>query len=66
MLIDIPSYRGSGIPIKMSRTAGSVRRPPPVLGGDTRAICREAGLTNNQIDALLARGIIFAPAESEA
>lgn len=66
MLIDVPPYRGSGIPIKMSRTAGSVRRPPPVLGGDTRTICRAAGLTDSQIDALVTRGIILAPTESEA
>lgn len=59
MMIEAPNYKGFGIPIKMSRTPGAIRRPPPMLGADTRMICKDIGLTNTQIDDLARRGIIF-------
>jgi crotonobetainyl-CoA:carnitine CoA-transferase CaiB-like acyl-CoA transferase len=33
----IPGVRSAGIPIKLSRTPGTVRRPPPTLGADDGA-----------------------------
>jgi crotonobetainyl-CoA:carnitine CoA-transferase CaiB-like acyl-CoA transferase len=36
--------------------------PPPALGADTRTIAREAGLTDDQIDLLMARGVLRAEA----
>ena len=30
----IPGVRSAGIPIKLARTPGSIRRPPPSLGED--------------------------------
>jgi crotonobetainyl-CoA:carnitine CoA-transferase CaiB-like acyl-CoA transferase len=32
--------------------------PPPELGADTRALAREVGLTDEQIEALMARGVL--------
>ncbi len=51
--LDVP-----GIVPKLSATPGTVRRPAPHLGGDTDAILRETGLTDEQIAALRAKGVI--------
>ncbi len=51
--LDVP-----GIVPKLSATPGTVRRPAPHLGGDTVAILRERGLTDEQIAALRAKGVI--------
>jgi len=41
-----------GIPIKLSETPGSGRRPPPLLGEHQHEVLGELGLTRAQIDAL--------------
>ncbi len=51
--LDVP-----GIVPKLSATPGTVRRPAPHLGGDTDAILRETGLTDEQIAVLRAKGVI--------
>ncbi len=51
--LDVP-----GIVPKLSATPGTVRRPAPHLGGDTDAILRETGLTDEQIAALRVKGVI--------
>jgi hypothetical protein len=33
----IPGVRSAGIPIKLARTPGTIRRPPPSLGADDGA-----------------------------
>ncbi len=43
---------------KLSATPGSVRSAAPHLGEDTDAVLREAGLTEAQIAALRARGVV--------
>jgi formyl-CoA transferase len=47
-----------GIVPKLSRTPGARRRAAPKLGQDTDAVLREVGLSEEQIAALKARGII--------
>ena len=47
-----------GIVPKLSRTPGGHRRNAPRLGQDTDAVLREVGLTQEQIAALKARGVI--------
>jgi crotonobetainyl-CoA:carnitine CoA-transferase CaiB-like acyl-CoA transferase len=42
-----------GIPVKLSDTPGSVRRPAPLLGEHTEEVLREAGLAQAEIDALV-------------
>jgi crotonobetainyl-CoA:carnitine CoA-transferase CaiB-like acyl-CoA transferase len=45
----------TGIVPKFSATPGAVRRVGPTLGQDTRDVLRDvAGLSNDEIDALLA------------
>ncbi|MBK0391921.1 CaiB/BaiF CoA transferase family protein [Ramlibacter algicola] len=47
-----------GVVPKLSRTPGSHRRNAPDLGQDTEAVLREVGLTEEQIAALKARGVV--------
>jgi formyl-CoA transferase len=47
-----------GIVPKLSLTPGGHRRNAPTLGQDTDAVLREVGLSQTQIDALKARGIV--------
>jgi crotonobetainyl-CoA:carnitine CoA-transferase CaiB-like acyl-CoA transferase len=49
-----------GVPIKLSRTPGSVRRPAPLLGQHTREVLREAGFRDAEIDALVGSGVALA------
>lgn len=51
--VDVP-----GIVPKLSDTPGSVRSPAPRLGEDTDAVLREMGLSDAQIAALRAKGVI--------
>ncbi|MGZ5269114.1 MAG: CaiB/BaiF CoA transferase family protein [Ramlibacter sp.] len=47
-----------GIVPKLSLTPGGHRRNAPALGQDTDAVLREVGLTEAQIQALKARGVV--------
>jgi len=38
MLVELDGYRGVGIPIKLSRTPGSVREAPRAAGADTQSV----------------------------
>ena len=51
-------YRMTGIPIKFSRTPGSVKSTPPKFGVHGRAILAEHGYTENQIDGLADAGVL--------
>ena len=59
MVVDEAGYRGTGTPVKLSRTPGGVRRLPPAFGADTRAVLAEAGYRADEIDALVAEGVAF-------
>ena len=52
-----------GAPVKLSTTPAEMRRPPPLLGEHSRELLREVGLTEAEIEQLIARGIV---AESRA
>ena len=41
-----------GIPVKLSDTPGSIRRPAPLLGEHTAEVLREAGFSDAEIAAL--------------
>ena len=45
--------RIAGVPIKMTRTPGGVRRRGPLLGEDTRAQLKQAGLSEREILTLI-------------
>jgi crotonobetainyl-CoA:carnitine CoA-transferase CaiB-like acyl-CoA transferase len=51
----------AGVIPKLSRTPGAVRGAGPEIGADTRAVLREAGLTEQQIEALIAKNVVKAP-----
>lgn len=53
--------RALGVPIKLSQTPGTVRRPAPLLGQHTREVLHEAGYSNAEIDALVESGAALAP-----
>jgi crotonobetainyl-CoA:carnitine CoA-transferase CaiB-like acyl-CoA transferase len=58
--------KGLGMPVKLSRTPGRVRRGGPSLGEHTEEVLRDAGLTDAEIGELLAAGAVAATAGSAA
>ena len=47
-----------GIPIKLSKTPGSVRRAAPTLGQHTAEVLAELGYTEAQIEDLRGQNVI--------
>ena len=58
------AVRQLGIPVKLSRTPGTVHAPAPALGEHTREVLAGAGLTEEQIESLLASGAAAGPADA--
>lgn len=58
MVIEKNGYKGIGTPIKMSRSKSSLRQAPPRLGEHTREICKNAGISFQEIEDLITRGIV--------
>ena len=58
MVIEQDGYKGLGIPIKLSRTPGKMRRNPPSFGQDSQTVLREAGYSDAQIAALQDDGTV--------
>jgi CoA:oxalate CoA-transferase len=62
MLVELESDRGNrltvaGSPVKLSRTASTVRGGPPAVGRDTRAVLRELlGLSEDGVEREFERG----------
>jgi crotonobetainyl-CoA:carnitine CoA-transferase CaiB-like acyl-CoA transferase len=52
--------RIAGVPIKMTETPGGVHRRSPLLGEDTCAQLRRAGLSDDEIQGLIDRRAAFA------
>jgi crotonobetainyl-CoA:carnitine CoA-transferase CaiB-like acyl-CoA transferase len=50
--------RGLGVPVKLSRTPGRVRRGGPALGEHTAEVLRESGFSGADIAALLESGAV--------
>ncbi|HEY8491645.1 MAG TPA: CoA transferase [Dehalococcoidia bacterium] len=48
----------TGLLVQFSETPGILQRPAPLLGQHTREVLREAGLTDGEIAALEAEGIV--------
>jgi crotonobetainyl-CoA:carnitine CoA-transferase CaiB-like acyl-CoA transferase len=66
MVVEKDGYRGTGNPIKLSRTPASVRRLPPQFGAATREVLDEAGYSASEIEALIAAGIAIAETRKAA
>ena len=58
MVVEKDGYRGTGLPIKLARTPGTVRNRPPLFGQDSRAVLLEAGYGEAEIDAMADAGIV--------
>ncbi len=52
-------YRGTGIPIKLGRTPGEARLPPPAFGEHGDEILSAAGYSKDEIASLAAAGILL-------
>ena len=48
-----------GLPLEMGGRKTRVRRQPPVMGGDTRAVLKEAGYLEGEIHELVAQGVVI-------
>ncbi|WP_321866924.1 CaiB/BaiF CoA transferase family protein [Paraburkholderia tropica] len=59
MLVEMPGYRGTGAPVKLSRTPATYRRPPPALGGDTRAVLDALGIDVDTQRKLFEAGVVM-------
>ena len=63
MLLEIPhptlgKIKQAGIPIKFSRTEGSIDRHPPLLGEHTNEILSELGYSEEDLERMNAEGVI--------
>ncbi len=65
MVLSDGQYQALGLPIKFSRTPGSLRSKPKQLGQDTRAVLRGAGLREEEINALITQRIAIEPDSQE-
>jgi len=50
--------QGFGIPVKMSRTPGSIRTIPEPFGAGTVDVLREAGYKDEEIEAFITAGVV--------
>jgi crotonobetainyl-CoA:carnitine CoA-transferase CaiB-like acyl-CoA transferase len=53
-----PTLRSAGIPVKLSRTPGSIRRPPPSLGADADDVLSRYGFSVEEVSGLRKGGAI--------
>jgi len=58
MAASLDWYKGTGIPIKFSRTPGSVRSTPPKFGVHGRDILAEHGFSDEEIGKLAEAGVL--------
>jgi len=59
---EIGPVRQLGVPVKLSRTPGSVHAHAPALGEHTEEVLSAAGFTDQEIGALLESGAAAGPA----
>jgi crotonobetainyl-CoA:carnitine CoA-transferase CaiB-like acyl-CoA transferase len=59
MVTELDWYRGLGTPIKLRRTPGGTRRPPPKFAQDGAAVLAQHGYTAEQIAALQRDGVLL-------
>ena len=58
---ELGPVRQLGVPVKLSRTPGTVHAPAPALGEHTREVLAEAGFEADEIETLLDSGAAAGP-----
>lgn len=58
MVAELDGYKGPGIAVKLERTPGSVRLPPPAIGAHSREVLARLGLDAARIEALMASSTV--------
>lgn len=58
MVVEKDWYKGSGIPIKFSRTPGAIQSTPPKFGVHGREILANNGFSEAEIEALAEQGVL--------
>ncbi|MDR0479821.1 MAG: CoA transferase, partial [Burkholderiaceae bacterium] len=58
MLVEMDGYRGTGAPVKLSRTPAAYRSKPPALGADTRRVLDALGIDAPTQQRLFEAGIV--------
>jgi crotonobetainyl-CoA:carnitine CoA-transferase CaiB-like acyl-CoA transferase len=58
MVVELDGYRGPGIAVKLGRTPGSVRLPPPGIGAHSREVLARFGVADHRIVALMQSQIV--------
>ena len=61
MIVEMEGYRGTGAPVKLSRTPPTYRKHPPALGADTRAVMDALGIDPATQQRLFEAGIVKEP-----
>jgi len=59
MVSELGGYRGLGTPIKLSRTPGGTRAPPPRFAEHTEGVLAQCGYSPAEIAALVREGAIY-------
>ena len=59
MVTELDWYRGIGTPIKLRRTPGGTRRPPPKFAQDGAEVLAQHGYTADEIAALQRDGVVL-------
>lgn len=58
MVVEEDWYKGTGTPVRLSRTPGRLRRLPPKFSEHTREVLREHGFDEQAIERLAAAGVL--------
>jgi crotonobetainyl-CoA:carnitine CoA-transferase CaiB-like acyl-CoA transferase len=63
MLVELPhpqrgTFKTTGLPVKLSATPGAITRRPPLLDEHTDEVLHELGLSDGELNALRAGGVI--------
>lgn len=65
MIVEMDGYRGTGAPVKLSRTPPTYRTVPPALGADTRTVLDALGIDAATQQRLFEAGIVMEPRSTE-
>lgn len=58
MVQEVDGYRGPGIAVKLDRTPGSVRLPPPGIGAHSQDVLVRFGFNNDRVSSLLSQKVV--------